>query len=49
MKHVKKLIAVVGLSGAMVMSAAQAQQTVEIKFSAQVNGQPFSCGQSYKV
>jgi len=48
MKHVKKLIAVVGLSGAMVMSAAQAQQTVEIKFSAQVNSQPFSCGQSYK-
>ena len=48
MKHVIKLIAVVGLSGTMVMSAAQAQQTVEVKFSAQVNGQPFSCGQSYK-
>lgn len=48
MKHVKKVIAVVGLSVGFVCMSAQAQQSVEIKFAAEVNGQPFSCGQSYK-
>lgn len=48
MKHVKKMMAVAGLSMGFSLASAQAQQPVEIQFSAQVNGQPFSCGQSYK-
>jgi uncharacterized repeat protein (TIGR04052 family) len=47
MKHVKKLTLALGLSGVLMMSAVPAQQSIELKFSAQVNGQPFSCGQSY--
>jgi uncharacterized repeat protein (TIGR04052 family) len=47
MKHVKKLTLALGLSGVLMMSAVPAQQSIELKFSAQVNGQAFSCGQSY--
>ncbi|MEY3740932.1 MAG: hypothetical protein RLZZ192_1608, partial [Pseudomonadota bacterium] len=39
---------IVGLSVGFASTSTQAQQPVEIKFAAEVNGQPFSCGQSYK-
>lgn len=49
MKHLNKLAVIFGLSFGFVLTATHAQQQpVEIKFAAQVNGQAFSCGQSYK-
>jgi uncharacterized repeat protein (TIGR04052 family) len=49
MKRVNQLAVMLGFSfGCALFSAHAQQQPVEIKFAAQVNGQPFACGQSYK-
>ena len=49
MKYVNTLAVMLGLGSGLGLPAAHAQQQpVDIKFTAQVNGQPFSCGQSYK-
>ena len=49
MKYVNTLAVMLGLGCGFGLPTAHAQQQpVEIKFTAQVNGQPFSCGQSYK-
>ncbi len=49
MKYVNTLVVIVGLGFGFALTTAHAQQQpIEIKFAAQVNGQPFSCGESYK-
>ena len=49
MKYVNTLAVMLGLGSGLGLPTAHAQQQpVDIKFTAQVNGQPFSCGQSYK-
>lgn len=49
MKHVNKIAVILGLGFGFALTIAHAQQQpVEIKFAAQVNGESFSCGESYK-